>query len=117
MKPTWTYHPSSLVSPIIEPTDEGFKTLPRWQIMAYAPPDEYHSEDLRLIVEVQFDGYQQVTVYRTGRKGERILVGYADDSLDHRHVIRRLNNVRPQPSKPKEWEAAIKQAVTNGKHP
>ena len=110
MTPTWTYHPSNLERVYID-LDTNAKDVPLWCLKAYVPPDEYRSEDLRLAIVVQFDGYHEVAVYRTDRKGKRVFIGHADDSLDHREVIRRLNEVRPWPSKPKEWDEELRQAI------
>ena len=116
MKPTWTYHAESIYrGPILEPGPDS--TVSPRILLGEPRPDVYASEDLRLVVELQ-DAYTEgISIFRWGPKGEEVFVCYAGASLDHRDVVRRLSEVRPQPSKPKEWEAAIKQAVTNGKHP
>lgn len=117
LMPEWKYRPfPGHDMPLINPFPDS-RISPR--LMAgFGPPDRWINEDLQLEVEaIDEESYLPdeeppgtIIVYRWEGRGLRF-VCYAGDGLRPRDVILALSKVRPQPSKPKDWEAAIKKAV------
>lgn len=113
MQPTWTYHLEPCdCAPILDLDPNADLTNTPWLLVIGLTPERYRSEDLRLTLVVRCDA-DLVWVCRWDRQGREIVVCEREGKVLIRDVIRQLNEVRPQPSLVKEWEASIKRAMSN----